>query len=231
MNRNGFHGSDKLIAYYDPSSPVAEAYRTLRTNIQFSSLDKPVRTLLATSSGPEEGKSTTLANLAVVLAQAEKRVILVDCDLRKPSLHKLFGLPNTAGLTSLLVQDDLRELPLQEVGLAGLSVLTSGPLPPNPSELLGSQRLAHLIDRLKEEADYVLFDTPPVIAVTDAAVLATRLDGAILVVSAGKTRRDLAQKAKAQLERVNANILGVVLNNVKLDADLNRYYGTAKRKK
>src|SRR5262245_44580838 len=231
MNRNGFHGSDKLIAYYDPSSPVAEAYRTLRTNIQFSSLDKPVRTLLATSSGPEEGKSTTLANLAVVLAQAEKRVILVDCDLRKPALHKLFGLPNAAGLTSLLVQDDLKELPLQEVGLAGLSVLTSGPLPPNPSELLGSQRLAHLIERLKEEADYVLFDTPPVIAVTDAAVLATRLDGAILVVSAGRTRRDLAQKAKAQLERVNANILGVVLNNVKLDADLNRYYGTAKRKK
>jgi non-specific protein-tyrosine kinase len=197
---------------------AAEAYRTLRTNIQFSSLDKPIQTLLATSTAPDEGKSTTLANLAVTIAQAEQRVILVDCDLRRPSVHTLFGVPNEQGLTTAILAQVEGPLPLQATSVPGLSLLTSGPLPPRPADLLGSRRMEQLIARLRNEADMVLFDTPPVIAVTDAAVLATRVDGVLLVLQAGQTRRDRAREARQKLEKVKANIIGVVLNNAKLEA-------------
>jgi non-specific protein-tyrosine kinase len=220
---NGSRPDSQLIALRDPRSPAAEAYRTLRTNIQFSSLDKPIQTLLATSTAPDEGKSTTLANLAVTMAQAEQRVILVDCDLRRPSLHGLFGVSNEQGLTSVILEQDERSLPLQEVGVPGLSLLASGPLPPRPADLLGSRRMEALIARLRGEADVVLFDTPPVIAVTDAAVLATRMDGVLLVLQAGKTRRDRAREARRLLEKVKANIIGVVLNNAKLEAGYGYY--------
>lgn len=214
------HATVNLIALRDPRSPAAEAYRTLRTNIQFSSLDKPLRTLLATSTAPDEGKSTTLANLAVTMAQAEQRVILVDCDLRRPSQHTLFELPNEAGLTSLMLAEDA-ELPLQETGVPGLSLLTSGPLPPRPADILGSRRMEAVIARLRDQADIVLFDTPPVVVVTDAAVLATRMDGVLLVFQAGKTSRERAREARRLLENVKANIIGVVLNN----AEVERTYG------
>jgi non-specific protein-tyrosine kinase len=212
-----------LIALRDPRSPAAEAYRTLRTNIQFSSLDKPLQTLLFTSTGADEGKSTTLANLAVTMAQAEQRVILVDCDLRRPTLHTLFSVANEAGLTSAILQPDDAPLPLNETSVAGLRLLTSGPLPPRPADLLGSRRMEALIARLRAEADMVLFDTPPVIAVTDAAVLATRLDGVLLVLQAGKTRRDRAREARRLLEKVKANIVGVVLNNAKQEVGYGYY--------
>jgi len=215
---------NQLIALRDPRSPAAEAYRTLRTNIQFSSLDKPLHTLLATSSAPDEGKSTTVANLAVTLAQAEQRVILVDCDLRRPSLHTLFGVPNEAGLTSaILAQDDI-PLPLQATVVPDLKLLTSGPLPPRPSDILGSRRMEIVITRLREQADIVLFDTPPVIAVSDAVVLATRVDGVLLVFQAGKTSRERARRARDMLVRVKANIIGVILNNAQLEREYT-YYG------
>src|SRR5436189_2732467 len=143
---NNGHTATSLIALRDPRSQAAEAYRTLRTNIQFSSLDKPLRTLLATSTAPDEGKSTTLANLAVTMAQSEQRVILVDCDLRRPSLHTLFGLPNEAGLTSMILAQE--DAPLQETGVPGLSLLPSGPLPPRPADILGSRRMEAVIGRL-----------------------------------------------------------------------------------
>jgi non-specific protein-tyrosine kinase len=197
---------------------AAEAYRTLRTNIQFSSLDKPIQTLLATSTAPDEGKSTTLANLAVTIAQAEQRVILVDCDLRRPSVHTLFGVSNEQGLTTAILAQGETALPLQSSSVPGLSLLTSGPLPPRPADLLGSRRMEQLIAQLRNEADIVLFDTPPVVAVTDAAVLATRVDGVLLVLQAGQTRRDRAREARQKLEKVKANIIGVVLNNAKLEA-------------
>lgn len=216
-------GRERLISHFNPKSPIAEAYRQLRTNIQFSSLDNPVRTLVVTSTSPDEGKTTTLANLAVTIAQTESRVTLVDCDLRKPSVHELFGLASEPGLTSVLLGAE--EIPYQDCGIPNLRILTAGPLPPNPSELLGSRRMSEVIARLKSEADYVLFDTPPVVIVTDAAVLATRVDGVLLVISAGKTRRELAQRAKGLLEKVNAPLLGVVLNNVKLEAKVHDYYG------
>ena len=223
MSINGTAKHTQLVAIRDPRSPAAEAYRTLRTNIQFSSLDRPLHTLLATSTAPDEGKSTTLANLAVTIAQSEQRIILVDCDLRRPSLHALFGLPNDQGLTSALLEGEEAALPLLPTEVPGLSLLPSGPLPPRPADLLGSRRMEALIARLRAEADIVLFDTPPVIAVTDAAVLATRVDGVLLVLEAGRTRRDRAREARALLDKVKAHIVGVVLNNAKLEAGYGIY--------
>jgi non-specific protein-tyrosine kinase len=215
--------ASQLVALRDPRSPAAEAYRTLRTNIQFSSLDMPLRTLLVTSTAPDEGKSTTLANLAVTIAQAEQRVILVDCDLHRPGLHALFNLSNEQGLTNAILNQEDAALPVQPTPVAGLSLLASGPLPPRPADLLGSRRMEAVIERLKSEADMILFDTPPVTAVTDAAVLATRLDGVLLVLQAGKTRRDRAREARRLLEKVKANIIGVVLNNARLETGYGYY--------
>ncbi|MEP7200138.1 MAG: CpsD/CapB family tyrosine-protein kinase [Chloroflexota bacterium] len=210
----------------NPRSPVSEAYRTLRTNIEFSSFEKQLHTLVVTSASPEEGKSTTLANLAVAMAQSGKQVILVDCDLRKPSQHVVFGLQNERGLTSLMVPDaDLSNPPLQPTAQEGLQLLTAGPLPPNPSEMLGSKRMEEIIKRLGALADIVIFDAPPIIAVTDAAVLATKVDGVLLVVNAGGTKREHMQRAHALLKKVNAPLIGAVLNNVKYDQSLHKYYG------
>jgi capsular exopolysaccharide synthesis family protein len=221
--------SSSLVTVTTPRSPVSEAYRTLRTNLEFSSLDKPLKTLVVTSPGPEEGKSTTLANLAVTLAQAEKQVILVDCDLRRPSQHEIFGQSNDVGLTTMVVDEKaMSQPPLLETGVSGLLLLPSGPLPPNPSELVGSRRMQEIIAKLSERADIVLFDAPPIIAVTDAAVLASRVDGVLLVVKAGGTKRDHAQKAKALLEKVNAHLVGAVLNNVKMDTSYYSYYAEKK---
>jgi len=215
----------ELVTISQPRSPISEAYRILRTNLDFSSLDKPLRTLLVTSAGPEEGKSTVLANLAVVTAQAGKKVIIVDSDLRRPSLYRLFGLSNARGLTTMVVDEEaMRQPPLQETEVPGLSLLASGPLPPNPADILGSHRMEDIIAILCQRADAVFFDAPPVVAVTDAAVLSTKVDGVLLVISAGRTKRDFARMAKARLEKVNARLLGVVLNNVPFDVSLHRYY-------
>jgi non-specific protein-tyrosine kinase len=212
-----------LVAIRDPRSPAAEAYRTLRTNIRFSSLDRQLQTLLVTSTAPDEGKSMTLANLAVTMAQAEQRVILVDCDLRRPSLHTIFGQPNDTGLTTLILEQSDVALPLQPTGVAGLHLLTSGPLPPRPADILGSRRMEAVIERLRREADIVLFDTPPVTAVTDAAVLATRVDGVLLVFQANRTRRDAARQTRQILEKVKAHIVGVVLNDANLESGYGYY--------
>ena len=213
-----------LITLAQPRSPVSEAYRTLRTSIQFLGLDRDLKTIMITSAGPNEGKSTTLANLAVTFAEAGREVIAVDCDLRRPSLHQLFDLPNDGGLSKAIGD----EVPLDDVLLPTvvphLRVLPSGMVPPNPSEVLGSQRMDRVIAALRSLADIVLFDAPPTIAVTDAAVLGVKVDGVLLVVSAGKTKRDHALRAKTLLEKVNAKVLGVVLNNVKFDGSLYQYY-------
>ena len=216
---------DKLIAVGHSRSPISEAYRVLRTNIQFSSPDRPLKTLLITSPSPTEGKSLTLANLGVVMAQAGQRVILVDTDLRRPTLHRIFGLSNDSGLTSALFNEDSDvDRWLQPTEVENLRVLASGPLPPNPSELLGSQRMERLVEKLKAHADVVLFDSPPSLVVTDAAVLTNRVDGTILIIDAGTTRRGLAQRTKYDLEKVGANILGATLNRVSLDGRSGYYY-------
>ncbi len=213
-----------LVTLTDPRSPAAEAFRTLRTNIYFSGLDRSIHTLLVTTVAPVESKSTTLANLAVAMAQGDQRTILVDADLRRPTLHTLFDLNNDKGLTSLFI--DAKgpiEPALKDVNVPNLQVLTSGPLPPNPAEVLGSQRMLEIIEALKQRADIVLFDAPPVIAVTDAAVLGRRVDGMVLVVNAGQTRREHARRAKEQLEKLNIRIVGAVLNGASVDNAVSGY--------
>jgi non-specific protein-tyrosine kinase len=214
----------QLIARLHSKAPEAEAYRTLRTNIQFCSVDKPVRTLLVTSAMPTEGKSTTAANLAVVMAQTGQRVVLVDTDLRRPVMHKVFGVPNNTGLTTALLAGEKVSLDgqLQPTEVENLSLLTSGPIPPNPSELLGSQRMAHLVEQLSDEADLVIFDSPPVLAVTDAAVLGRQVDGVLLVVDAGETREPALAQATAELQKTGATVLGAALN--RLDTRRGGYY-------
>ncbi len=204
-----------LITLREPASAAAEAYRTLRTNILFSSLDKPIHTLLITSAEPTLEKSLTAANLAVTMAQAEQRVLLVDCDLRQPMLHTIFGLANDQGLTSAIL-DQEAPLAIQPTEVPGLSLLLSGPLPPRPADLLGSRRMEGLLHRLRQAADIIIFDTPPVQNVTDALVLSTRVDGVLLVVQAGRSRRDRVREARQKLEKVKANLLGVVLSNARL---------------
>ena len=214
-----------LITVSEPRSPISEAYRTLRTNLDFASLDEALKTLVVTSAGVGEGKSTTLANLAAVSAQAGRKVILVDSDLRRPTLHQLFGVGNESGLTTMMRDEDLlASPPLQDTGIPGLSLLTSGPLPPNPAEVLGSQRMTAVIAALAERADQVFFDTPPAVAVTDAAVLATKVDGVLLVIGAGSTRRDDARSAIQRLEQVKARLVGTVLTNVQMGAGFRGYY-------
>ncbi|WP_263479872.1 CpsD/CapB family tyrosine-protein kinase [Cytobacillus oceanisediminis] len=214
----------KLIAKYDPKSPISEQYRNIRTNILYSSIDEEIRSILVTSSGPGEGKSTTAANLAIVFAQQGKTVLLVDADLRKPTVHYTFNLNNTAGLTSILTnQMELMEA-IHQYDEKNLYILPSGPVPPNPSELLGSRAMNHFLDKALEEFDIVLFDTPPVLAVTDAQVLANLCHGSILVVSSGKTDKEAVVKTKEQLASSTGKILGVVLNNKKADKKGDYYY-------
>lgn len=222
--------SSTLVTISNPRSPISEAFRTLRTNLEFSSLDKPIRSMVVTSAAPEEGKSTTLANLAVAIAQAGKRVILVDCDLRRPSLHQIFGARGAPGFTDMMRDDTLMSKPpLQDTSLSNLRLLVSGTIPPNPAELIASRRMSEVITALQQLADMILFDAPPVVAVTDAALLATKVDAVLLVVSAGKTKRDHAKKAKVLLEKVNAHLIGTVLNNVKGEMSLYQYYSSEEK--
>ncbi|MGG4407206.1 CpsD/CapB family tyrosine-protein kinase [Niallia taxi] len=214
----------KLVAKYDPKSPISEQYRTIRTNILYSSVDEEIRSLMVTSSGPGEGKSTTTANLAVVFAQQGKTVLLIDADLRKPTVHYTFKLTNNTGLTSVLTnQIGLMEA-VNKTDENNLYVLPSGPIPPNPSELLGSRAMKQFMEQVSEEFDLVIFDTPPVLAVTDAQILGNLCQGSVLVVSSGKTEKDSLMKTKELLNTTNGRVLGVVLNNKKIDKKSNYYY-------
>jgi len=213
-----------LITLTDPVSPISEAYRTLRMNLQYAALDEQLDSLLITSSGPDEGKSTTLANLAVTMAQIERKVIMLDCDLRRPSLHELFGLRNDLGLTDMMLDEQSMENPpLQETGVDGLQLLASGPLPPRPADLLGSKRMGAVIAHLNESADMLLIDAPPVMVATDALVLSAQVDAVLIVISAGATKREQAQQAVDRLNRVNAHILGSVLNNAVVTTGIRTY--------
>jgi capsular exopolysaccharide synthesis family protein len=214
---------DSIITLTDPTSPAAEAYRSLRINLEFAGVDEPLHTLLITSSGPGEGKSTALANLAVAMSDGERDVILVDADLRRPSQHEIFGLSNEHGLSDMFRDDSaFNNPPLQSIPNSTLKVLTSGTLPPIPSQLLAARKMDEVIARLAEQADVVLFDAPPVVA--DASLLASKVDGVLLVVKAGSTRRDHVRAAKDRLEKVNARLVGAVLLNASFDTSLERYY-------
>lgn len=214
-----------LITHFHQKSPEAEAFKVLRTNLQFIMVDKEIKTILATSVGPDEGKSTVLANLAVTLAQAGKEVLLVDCDLRLPVQHKIFKISNEKGLTNALAEAfPLEDCIVYETGVPKVSVLPSGPIPPNPSELLGSNKMTNLLEELSQNYDFVLVDAPPVLAVTDAVLLSTKVDGVLLVTLSGHTPVDRAREAKEQLKRANARILGAVLNGVERSKKDHYYY-------
>ena len=202
-----------LTAYKDPKSPISEAYRTIRTNIQFAGVDKPMQVIIVTSATPHEGKSTVIASLAIVLAQAGKKVLLMDCDFRNPTQHKLFGLENKGTTNYVATGEPLANL-LQAADQANLTVLPSGPVPPNPSEILTSQKYAVLLEKLKKEYDYILLDTPPVLPVTDASALSTKADGVLLVVASNEISPSEAKLAKTRLELAGAKIIGCVLNKV-----------------
>jgi capsular exopolysaccharide synthesis family protein len=212
---------DSLVTLTNPDSSAAEAYRTLRTNIEFFSVDEALRTLLVTSPAPVDDKSATIANLAVAMADGERSVILVDADLRRPLLHTLFNLSNERGLTDLFRDEAaFNEPPLQTIPNTTLKVLTSGPLPPIPGQLLASKKMSAVVNRLTELAEVVIFDAPPLITVNDASLLASLVDGVLLVVRAGHTKRDYIKAAKERLERVNARLVGAVLTNAQVDGAL-----------
>lgn len=211
---NGDPAPECLATILDPSGLASEAYRTLRTNLLYSVVDDPPRVIMATSPGPMEGKSTTCANLGVVLAQADKTTLIIDGDLRRPSIHKIFGLRNLHGVANVLAgEHDLSEVwgePLPK-----LRVVPTGPIPPNPAELLSSNRFAELIDKARQQFDYVLIDSPPVELVSDPLILATHTDGVLLILDSQRTRKGSLRKAVHNLNAVGASVLGTVMNNVK----------------
>lgn len=213
----------KIITHSEPRSPSAEAFRILRTNVFCSASEQGIKKILVTSPGPGEGKSTTLANYTVTLVQGGKKVIVVDTDLRKPEQHKLFGLPLRDGLTDHLAGRLPLDAVLKPTFLDNLSVIPAGAIPPNPSEMLEQDAFKDLVAELEQRADFILFDSPPVLAFTDAAVIAGKMDGVILVLKAGINPRT-ALRAKEALENARANILGTVLNNASCDFDKSYYY-------
>ena len=215
----------RLAVLLYPRSTAAEAFRTVRTNIEFASVDEPIRSLVVTSAVAGEGKSVVAANLALVFAQAGRRTLLVDADMRRPTIDRLFQLSNAVGLTTLLVSDTQVADATQATEDENLRVITTGPLPPNPAELLNSHRMEAILARLEEAADIVIFDSPPVAAVTDSAVLSVRADGTILVVRASSTHEPALRRAQGALATVGARMLGVVLNGVGSDAH-QPYYGS-----
>lgn len=216
--------STKLVTNENIKSPIAEAYKTLRTNIQFSLTDANggLKVLLITSCAPAEGKSTTAANLAITMSQSDQKVLLVDCDFRKPVIYRAFNLVNSKGMTNILVEGVAYESLTNKTFVDNLEVITSGPRPPNPSELLGSLRMKALIDRFKESYDTVIIDSPPALPVTDAAVLSKLVDGVIIVAEYGQTTFESITQTKSLFDKVNARLLGVVLNSV--PANHREYY-------
>lgn len=216
-----------FIVETKPKSIPAESYRTLRTNIQYSLFDKEIRTILVTSSEPGEGKSTTSGNLALSFSQAGKNVILIDCDLRKPSIHKKFKISNSVGLSDVLIGKMKVEEAVNKY-TNRLDILTAGKIPPNPSEMLGSKAMEKLLEEIKEHYDIVILDTSPVLAVTDAQILSRKADGTILVVRAEATKKDAVLRAKGLLDMVGAKLLGTVINGVERSRKHYYYYNNEK---
>lgn len=214
----------RLVTIYDSKSIFAEQFRTIRTNIKYTVLDTDLKTIVVTSSIPGEGKSTNTANLGVVFAQEGKKVLIVDADMRKPTTHYTFGLRNTMGLSTILSKQSELLPAIQETPIVGLHILSSGPSPPNPTELLSSKYFDAFLAEMKSCFDIILFDAPPLLSVSDAQVLSHKCDGTLLVVHAGVVEKEAVSKAKAILTATQATILGVVLNQYKMPKHQRTYY-------
>lgn len=216
---------NNILSYKEPKSVIAEQYRNIRTSIQYSNLDKKLKTILVTSSTKNEGKTITTTNLAVNFAAIDKKkVLIIDCDLRNPSIHKEFGITNVGGLTDLLIEKNNIENYIKTTEIDNLHVLTAGVIPPNPSEILASKLMKDLLNNLKEMYDYIFIDTPPIGIVMDAGTLANKVDASILVVKSNGVEFKQLEETKRKLDAVNANIIGVVLNAYKSEKDNNYYY-------
>ena len=213
-----------LISDLDHRSPFVEAFRTLRANIRFVAVDKPLESLLITSSAPTEGKSSVAANLAIAYAMNGKEVLLVDADLRRPTLHKYFSASGSFGLTNILLGKRTIPDSVQRTKIEGVSLLAAGPIPPNPTELLGSSRMDEVFAEIKENYQLVIVDTPPVLAVSDALLLAPKIDGTLFVIAALGTKKDAAKAALASLKKAKARVVGAVLNNFQIDHPSYYYY-------
>ena len=212
----------KLITIAHPKSPISEQFRTIRTNINFMAIDHPIKSLALTSANVSEGKSTVTDNVAVVWAQTGQRVLLIDADMRRPTLHATFGVNNQQGLTTVLTSPsnsiDLRQV-IQESGVTNLDILTSGPIPPNPAELLNSQRMKALLESVKDLYDMVIVDVPPMLEVTDTQILSRYLDAVVLVVKQNQTQKLAVKRAVELLKLAHANLLGYVMNDVNADGE------------
>lgn len=226
MNKKRYSRGDELIVKTHPKSPVAEAYRSLRTSLNYINPDDPLQTLLVTSSGAGEGKSFMVSNLALAIAQNDKKVIVVDADMRKPMQHKFFNMTNFTGLSNILMGEVDLEEGLRETDISKVNLISTGVIPPNPAELLDSKSMQKVIDKLEEKADMVIVDAPPVIPVTDAALLSKHVDGVLLVVASHETDKDILKKTVEKLNFVKANIIGTVLNKYPIDKNgyYNEYY-------
>ena len=213
-----------IISYNDTKSVISEQYRTIRTNIEYSNVDQDKKTILVTSSDKNEGKTTTVSNLAVSFANLNKKILLIDCDLRNASIHKMFRLNNIYGLTDILAKDRAVDKCIQETELENLYVLTAGAIPPNPAEILSSEKMKNLIEDLKNIYDYIFIDTPPIGLVTDAGVLSSFIDGVVLVVKSESVEKKYLEETKKKLDAVDARILGAILNSYKSEQKDYNYY-------
>lgn len=213
-----------IISYNDPKSVISEQYRAIRTNIEYSNVDQNTKTILVTSSDKNEGKTTTVSNLAVSFANLNKKVLIIDCDLRNASIHKMFKINNIYGLTDILAKDRAVDKCIQETELKNLYVLTAGATPPNPAEILSSEKMKNLIEDLKNIYDYIFIDTPPIGLVTDAGVLSSFIDGVVLVVKSESVEKKYLEETKKKLDAVDARILGAILNSYKSEQKDYNYY-------
>lgn len=214
---------EKYLIRDNPSSPIAEAYRKIATNIEFSNIDNEIKTVMMTSAKQDEGKTTTICNLAMVMTELKKKVLLIDLDLRKPAVHKTYKLSNKKGLTDMLMNKDNYKSYLQNV-YHGLDVLTSGIIPANPAEIINSKALKELLKEVSHDYDYIFLDAPPVMLISDPITISTYSDAVILTIKHGNTEKDLAKRAVESLKQVNANIIGIVLNNIPVSKQSNYYY-------
>ena len=213
----------KYLIKDNPTSPIAEAYRKIATNIEFSNIDNEIKTIMITSAKQDEGKTTTICNLVMVMTELKKKILLIDLDLRKPAVHKTFKISNKQGLTDILINKDDYKSYLHNV-YQGLDILTTGMIPANPTEIINSKALKELIKEMSNNYDYIFIDTPPVMLVSDPITISTYSDAVILAIEHGKTEKELAKKAVESLKQVNANIIGAVLNNIPVSKQSNYYY-------